>query len=81
MQQSSIDTLEKHKHHYDCYISSGYVKNFDMQTRQDILDVIHREFDPGYTTTMWCSECMFNMLKYAYGQYQKYLDGINKAVT
>ena len=70
MQQQSIDFLEANKHYYDILISAGYVRHFDIATRQGMLDVIHREFDAGYNVTMWCSECVLNMLKFVYQQYE-----------
>lgn len=88
MQQSSIDFLNTNRHHYNCLVNAGFVRNYDMSVRQGVLDVIRKEFDPGYQTTLWCGECVMTMLKYAYVQYDKWIEANekflaeqNKAVT
>lgn len=75
MTQESIDFLEANKHHWEIFQRAGTLRMLDHQTKQGFLDVIHREWDGGYVTSLWCGECVVNMLKFCYIQYNKYLEG------
>lgn len=64
MQQSNIDKLEKYRYVYDGNSFSpkqGY-------TLQDILDVIHDEFDKGYKVDWYCPSCVMRMVQYAFNE-------------
>lgn len=65
--------LDLHRHHYDLLIRAQYVKHLDGATREGLLQVARKEFDPGYIADLWCSDCVANMLRYIYGQYDQWL--------
>lgn len=73
MIQESIDFLNANRHHYELYLKAQYVKHLDLATRQGLLDVIRKEFNPGYMSDLWCNTCVVDMLKFAYVQYDKWL--------
>ena len=73
MKPESIAFLNANRRHYEGFIRAGIVNHFDAATRQGMLDVIRAEFDPGYLTSMWCNQCVIDMLKFAYIQYDKWL--------
>lgn len=75
MTDESKAFLDQNRYHYHWLVNAGMVKHLDGNTRQGLLDVIRKEFDPGYLSDLWCSDCVANMLRYAYVQYDKYLAG------
>lgn len=81
MQQSSIDFLNTHRHHYEILVRAQYVKHLDSATREGLLQVIRIEFDPGYISDLWCPTCVATMLTYAYVQYDKWLAGQKKILS
>lgn len=78
MNQSSRNFLDTNRGHYDLLIKAQVVKHLDAATRQGLLDVIRMEFDGGYNANLWCPECVTNMLRFVYEQYDKYLDRLKK---
>lgn len=65
--------LNQHRHHYDLWKRARYVQHLDIATRQGLLDVIRKEFDPGYLADLWCNTCVVTLLEFAYTQYDKWL--------
>lgn len=74
MNEESIKFLDENRSHYDILVRAGYVKHLDIATREGLLNVIRREWDPGYLSNNWCSECVANMLTFAYVQYDKWIE-------
>ena len=74
MSPESIAFLDTHRHHYDLLIRAQYVKHLDYATRDGLWEVIRKEFDAGYPKDLDCSECVANMLKYVYTQYDKWVE-------
>lgn len=73
MTPESIAFLDANRHHYDLWLRAQYVQHLDIATRQELLNVIRREFDPGYLGQLWCPTCVVDMLKLAYTQYDKWI--------
>jgi hypothetical protein len=73
MTQESREFLNNNRHHYDLLVNAGYMRHLDYATREGILQVIRREFDGGYLVNQACAECVANMMKFAYTQYDKWL--------
>lgn len=74
MNSESITFLDENRGHYEVLVRAGYVKHLDIATREGLLNVIRREWDPGYLSNNWCAECVANMLKFAYTQYDKWIE-------
>ncbi len=81
MTTESISFLDANRNHYFVLIKAGIVNQLDYATRQGLLDVIRKEFDPGYLVNMWCGECVCNMLKFAFEQYDKWIEDQKKETT
>jgi hypothetical protein len=69
----SIAFLDANRYHYDLLVRAQYLKHLDGATRQGILNVIRKEFDPSYLSDLWCSTCVATMITFAYVQYDKWL--------
>jgi hypothetical protein len=52
---------------------SGELRHMDGHTKFKMIDVIREEFNGGYLVNPSCGECMIEMVKFAYVQYDKYL--------
>jgi hypothetical protein len=74
MTSESICFLDANRHHYDLLIKAGYVKQLDGATIQGLLAVVRKEWSPGYLINSWCGECVMNMIKFAYTQYDKWIE-------
>lgn len=74
MKQSSIEILEKHKHHWFTLKNAGYINNLDYPVKLEIQSVIQAELDPHYHENLWCGECLTNMIRRIYTHYEKYLE-------
>lgn len=70
MQQSNIDKLEKYR-----FVLAGRSftpsPGFDLN---EVLQVIHEEFDPNYHVDMFCSYCKMKMMEYAFQKLNEYHD-------
>lgn len=65
MQQHNIDKLEKYRPKLAMWVNDQTC-HLDGIAKQEILDVIRAEFDPGYTVDAWCGPCVVKMLVYAF---------------
>lgn len=73
MSPESMAFLDANRYHYNWLVNAQMVKHLDYATRKGLLDVIRKEFEPGYPEDLDCSNCVANMLRYVYVQYDKYL--------
>lgn len=65
--------LDANRHHYETVSKAGYVKHFNAHEREELLRVMREEFQPNYTTDMWCGPCVFDFVKLLYQSYDKWL--------
>lgn len=65
MDQRNREKLEQHRSKLALWINDNTC-NLDGQEKQDILDVIRAEFNPGYTVNLWCGSCVVSMMEYAF---------------
>lgn len=68
--------LDNNRYHYNWLVNAQMVKHLDGATREGLLQVIRKEFDPGYPCDLWCGNCVANMLRYAYVQYDQWLSRV-----
>lgn len=73
MTPENIAKLEKYRpkltvwlNDQTCHLSAG--------EKQEIMDVIRAEFNPGYHTDLWCGSCVVKMLEYAFREMDKRYD-------
>lgn len=62
MTTSNRAKLEKYRYVLD---NQSFTK-IPGHTLQDVLDVIHEEFEPGYKVDWYCPHCVMNMVRYAF---------------
>lgn len=65
MQQSNRNKLEQYRPKLKEWLNDQTC-HLDLQGKQDILDVIRAEWNPGYHCDMFCGKCVVNMLEYAF---------------
>lgn len=56
-------------------MSDNYIA-LSPEERQDFLDVIRAEWDPGYTVMYWCASCVIGMVKMAFKNMDNEADSI-----
>lgn len=75
MTPESITFLEANRCVYDTLMKAGTLSGLDHLTKQGFADLIRKEWDPGYMVNLTCGNCISDMVKYAYTQYDKSLSG------
>lgn len=70
MQPENRDRLEKYREHYNRLVKDDSL-NLSHEGRNEIVDVIRKEFNPGYTYMEWCGKCVADMVKYAFSELDK----------
>jgi hypothetical protein len=80
MKESNRVFLDNNRGHYITLTRAGFIQNLTNETRQQLLDLIREEFNPGYLCCLHCSADIAAMITYAYTQYDLKLeqDGQNK---
>jgi hypothetical protein len=66
--------LDKNRSHHLTATKAGFVKGFNAREKEELLRVMREEFQPGYTTDMWCSPCIFDFIKLIYKHYDAWLE-------
>lgn len=75
MTQQSIDTLERHKHHWITLSKAGYLRGLNQYEKNELTDVARLEFfGAGYNPDWWCGTCAYEAVKSIYTQYEKHLN-------
>lgn len=73
MKQNNLDYLlsKRTKLKYFVQSQSG---NIDALERENFQRIMREEwFGPGYTTDLWCSTCVFNMIKILHQKFEEYM--------
>lgn len=65
MQQLNIDKLEKYRSKLNLWVNDQTC-HLGGAEKDEILQVIREEFNPGYTVDMWCGSCVVSMMTYAF---------------
>lgn len=71
MQPENRNRLEKYREMYNAWVNDQVLYNMDGAAKNEIIDVIRKEFNPGYVTELWCGSCVAKMLVYAFEQMDK----------
>ena len=72
MKPESIQILEKHAEHWRTLSKAGYVKHLDHTTKKELEKVYQDEIDPTFHGTLWCGECVVEMIRKVYTRYEKW---------
>lgn len=76
MKQSNKDKLEKYRRNYTLWVTNKELVDMDGQAKNEIIEVVRAEFDPNYSTDLWCGVCVAKMLTYAFEEMDKQYDTI-----
>lgn len=71
MNQESIDFLDKHRFFFDKLEREGTINNIGFAEKEGFLNVIRKEFSPGYMVNLYCGNCIVDMIRFVYTQYDK----------
>lgn len=63
--------MEANRGVYDVLTKAGYLKHVDDNFKNGLLNVIRTEFNPGYMVNLWCGQCVADMVKFGWTQYDK----------
>lgn len=77
MKQSNKDKLEKYRRIYTLWSTNQELVDVDGAAKNEILEVIRAEFDPNYSTDLWCGVCVAKMVTYAFEEMDKQYTTIN----
>jgi len=70
----AVETLKRHKHFYDLFISSGELVNFNHDIQNELLELL-RVKHPGYEYNRRCDACVCEFLVLVYRAYKAELGG------
>ena len=70
----TIETLKKYRHHYDLFIRSGEVVNFNHDIQAELLAIMRLK-DPAYDYNRRCDACVCEFLVLVYRAYKAELGG------
>jgi hypothetical protein len=78
MQEKNMVFLNNQRGHYITLTQAGFIQNLTNDIRQQLLDVIREEFNPGYLCCLHCQADVAEMVRYAYTQYDLKLEEYGK---
>lgn len=73
MKPENKQFLDENKHHYDTLIKAFYLRSLSGEVRSRMQQIIAEEFQPGYSTDLWCPSCVSDMVKKLYRHYDEWL--------
>lgn len=59
--------------HYETLVRADFLTNIGQDIKSGLLDVA-RVFAPAYQANLWCGPCVCELVKYAYTQYDKWVN-------
>lgn len=71
MREENRTTLEQYRRQYNAWVNDTVLYDLDGAAKQKIIEVIRAEWDPYYSTDVWCGHCVAKMLVYAFEQMDK----------
>lgn len=71
MKQENKDYLKRYSHNYETLKQADFIGHLELETRQELLRITREEFDPNYIMCITCTEDVFQLIKYVYGQAEK----------
>lgn len=65
--------LDENRHHHDTLIKAFYLRSLSGEVRSRMQQIIAEEFQPGYSTDLWCPPCVSDMVRKLYRHYDEWL--------
>jgi hypothetical protein len=60
--------LDLHRPNYEM-VQNGYVRNIDLDILKMYEHIYRKYMNPDFILTVWCSHCIFDMIKRLYEWY------------
>lgn len=79
--EKHLEILLRHKHHYDLFMRSGEIVNFNADIQDELLSVIKLKI-PHYDYNRRCDACVCEFLVLTYKQFKDELhpsNGVDRA--
>lgn len=73
MKPENKQFLDDNRHFHDTLIKAFYMKGLNANQREGMVRVMREEFQPGYSTDLWCPPCVSDMVKLLYRLYDDLL--------
>lgn len=74
MKPENRQFLEDNLHHWHTLRDAQYLKGLNANERDGMMRVMSEEFQPGYTTDLWCQQCAADMVSLLYRSYEAFLE-------
>lgn len=65
--------LDDNRHFHTTLVQAQYLKGLNGNERSGMLNVMREEFQPGYTTDLWCPTCVADFVLALYRYYDDFL--------
>jgi hypothetical protein len=78
MQENNRAFLDSQRGHYITLTQAGFIQNLTNDIRQQFINVIREEFNPGYLCCLHCQADVAEMIRFAYTQYDLKLEEYGK---
>jgi hypothetical protein len=62
--------LDLHRPNYEM-VQNGYVRNIDLDILKMYEHIYRKYMNPDFILTVWCSHCIFDMIKRLYTWYEE----------
>lgn len=73
MRPENKQFLDDNRHHYETLVKAFYLRSLSAEVRTRMQQIIAEEFQPGYSTDLWCPPCVSDMVKKLYQHYDEWL--------
>jgi hypothetical protein len=78
MQEKNMEFLDSQRGHYITLTKAGFIQNLTNDIRQQFVNVIREEFNPGYLCCLHCQADVAEMIRFAFTQYDIKLEEYGK---
>lgn len=75
MTQEHTKFLYKHKVMYSNFTTSGVIPHLSTHDAKTFLEIA-KSFNPKYNASLWCGDCVMEMVDFVYKQAAKEPEGI-----
>ena len=65
--------LDDNRHHHDTLVKAFYLRSLSGEVRGKMQDIIGRYWQPGYSTDLWCANCVSDMVVKLYRHYDEWI--------
>jgi hypothetical protein len=73
MTPETIQFLNDNRHHHTTLVKAFYLRSLSGEVRSRMQQIIADEFQPGYSTDLWCGPCISAMVLKLYKHYDEWL--------